>query len=152
MTDTTTKPLADILGEMFYANVRIEKAWPFPMTPGNDEIRDLFYDNEDTLPEEIKALYANWDESEKEDLFSGDSSFYDAYEELCASAFRRGLAGWIGVAATPVMNYYSPTSASFSWGHYYTRPVFGTSSDAMLEAAIKWADECSEKDKKGFTE
>lgn len=25
MTDTTTPPLTDILGEMFYANVRIEK-------------------------------------------------------------------------------------------------------------------------------
>lgn len=151
MTDTTTT-LTDILTEMFDSNTRIEKAWPFPVSPGNDEIRDFFYDNEDSLPEEIKALYANWDDAEKEDLFGGDSGFYDAFEELCACAFRRGLAGWLGIAATPVMTYYSPTSASFSWGHYYTRAVFGASSDDMLRAAVAWANECDEKDKKDYSE
>lgn len=132
----------DIYTKMFDATVRIEAAWPFPVCEPPSQIADLFEDGEDRLPKENKALVEHWDEEMLEVLYDGEGwEFSDVYAELCAAAFRKGVKGWLGLAATPVFTPNKIGGASFSWGHYRTKLIFAPTSDALLEASVVWAEQ-----------
>jgi len=130
---------------MFEANVRIESAWPFPMANVPDELIEAI-ENMETLPDELLSLIANWSQPNIDDLYSGrglDSR--EAWDELSSYGFRKKIHGWIGIAATPVLTTTSENSASFSWGYYHTKLLFGASGDALIQAAIIWAESLSNK-------
>lgn len=146
--EVSPRSLEDILSDMFYAEVRVEKMWPFPSGPGHDELADIFSMYDDAIPEQIKSLYVNWSEEFLDDLHDGmGSSFNDAFEELSAAAFVKRRFGFLALVATPVMHWYSDTSSSFSWGHYHTGLLFSETAEGVLEEAIKWAAERHESTK-----
>lgn len=132
-----------IYERMFEASVRIENAWPFPVSPAPDSLAETleFYDH--ALPPEIEALIKGWSDDEREELFSGMSGrFQDAYEELCAKAFRTQVSGWLAIAAVPVFTALdSGGGCSFSWGHYHTKLIFAAAADQLLIAACDWGEE-----------
>ena len=131
--------------QMFDANVRIECAWPFPVMNPSQELIGTIGQLE-TLPDQLLPLIKDWPEKDKDDLFSGGGmACCDAWDELCSYAFRRGMTGWIGVAATPILTVTSAHSASFSWGYYGTRLLFSETADGLLTSAINWAETQSEK-------
>lgn len=130
-----------IYERMFDASVRVEAAWPFPVSEPPEEIAKAFEMNDDRMPPEIAALYERWPEEDRDSLFSGDGyDFSEAFNQLCGDAFAKGVSGWLGVAATPVFTPTSNNSASFSWGHYRTKLLFAETADALLERAAEWAE------------
>lgn len=134
--------MADIYERMYDASVRIEEAWPFPVNQAPERLGEALDERSNDLPAEIAQLIENWPEEEREELFSGHGwRFQDAYDELCATAVRKGVAGWIGIAATPVFTPHDEgNGASFSWGHYYTKLLFSENADGLLEASVAWAE------------
>lgn len=137
----TTPSMEQLCSAAFDANVRMEAAWPFPTENAPEGLADAFANLDiDNIPAPLKSLVANWPEDRLDALFEGDHrEFHDAWEDLSSAAFRQNIYGWIGVAATPVITATSPTSASFSWGYYYTRVLFAPGGDALFKAAIDWA-------------
>ncbi|MFC0305149.1 hypothetical protein ACFSTI_20905 [Rhizorhabdus histidinilytica] len=127
-----------IYDRLWEANVRIEQMWPFPVGPAPRELRDAFeMAGDEGLPEAVKSLIENWDDGELDELFDGA---HDAFEELMASAFRRDLKGWIGIAAVPVFEPTKRGHVSFSWGYYNTQMLFSPTADGLLTAAAEWGE------------
>lgn len=62
-------------------------------------------------------------------------------EELAFELMRNGFTGVLLEVATPVKSFYKPDSGncSYSWGHYHTGWVYGTTFDKAWSEAIKWA-------------
>lgn len=131
-----------IYEQLFDCPARIEAMWPFPVSSAPGPLIEAL-ETHQRVPSPLFDWINKWPEHEQEDLFNGETSrFHDAYDELCARAFREGVHGWLAVIATPVMSYHGPTanSASFSWGHYHTALIFAETAEAILEKAEKWAE------------
>lgn len=81
-------------------------------------------------------------------LFAGDVEDRDA-EELAFQLTRHRLTGVLLQVATPVKEFYKPNSGNcrFSWGHYHTTWVYGTTFDKAWTEATKWATDQAERDK-----
>jgi hypothetical protein len=139
--------LEEIVEKMFHTPLRIESMWPFPVDNAPDSLIEALENYED-LPQALQPLISKWGEDFRSPLFEGHSSaFQDAFEELCATAYRKQVFGYIGVAATPVMTSTGENSSSFSWGHYHTGFLFAETSEKLLIAALEWADEAHNQDK-----
>lgn len=139
--------LEEIAERMFHKALRMESMWPFPVDNAPESLIDALetYGN---LPKNLHPLTAQWGDDLWEPLFEGQScDFQMSFEELCASAFRKRVFGYLGVAATPVMTPTSETSSSFSWGHYHTGLLFAETAEKLLIAALDWADEQHAHDK-----
>lgn len=135
---------AQLYERLFNSEVRIEAMWPFPVSPASDELGKVFEyaDDLEDYPEPLRALVQSLDERSKDDLYSGDSiDFEDAFSELCGAAFRKGVFGWIGVAANPVMKASPEDGVTFSWGHYNTIVLFAETAELLLERAAKWGED-----------
>ena len=135
--------VAEIYEAMFEKNVRFENMWLFPCLPAtNEQIEALSEALEDgRLPPELASLFEPLDEDDRDTLSEGRWEARDLYDEICGSAFRSGLFGLIGEAATPVFSPSGATSATFSWGHYKTKLLFAPTSEALIQAALNWAEE-----------
>lgn len=132
-----------IYDRLWEANVRIEQMWSFPVGPASRELRDAFEMAGDKgLPEAVKSLIEYWDDGELDELFDGG---HDAFDELMASAFRRNLKGWIGIAAVPVFELTKRGNVSFSWGCYNTQMLFSPTADGLLLAAAEWGERLFEE-------
>lgn len=70
-------------------------------------------------------------------------------EELAFQLVRHKLTGVLLQVATPVKEFYESASNnhSYSWGHYHTTWVYGTTFDKAWTEAKKWATESAELDK-----
>jgi hypothetical protein len=70
-------------------------------------------------------------------------------EELAFQLDRHHLNGLLLHVATPVKNFYDPDSNNFSysWGHYHTTWVYGTTFDKAWKQAKAWAKEQAAGDK-----
>lgn len=140
--------MKEIVEQMFDRPVRLESMWPFPVNDAPEGLIDAL-ENYEKLPKALQPLLKNWRGEEVEHLYNGlSSNFQMAFDELCADAYRKGMFGFIGVAATPVMTPTGANSSSFSWGHYHTGFLFAETADKLLTAAIEWADKQHEQDKK----
>lgn len=137
----------EIAEQMFHKPLRIEGMWPFPVDNAPDSLIDAL-ENYERLPDQLQPIIAKWSEEDRFSLFEGQScDFQMAFEELCATAWRNRVFGFIGVAATPVMTPTSETSSSFSWGHYHTGFLFAETAEKLLSASLAWADEQHIQDK-----
>lgn len=70
-------------------------------------------------------------------------------EELAFQLVRHKLTGVLLQVATPVKEFYESASNNccYSWGHYHTTWVYGTTFDKAWTEATKWATESAEQDK-----
>lgn len=70
-------------------------------------------------------------------------------EELAHQLNRHRLSGVLLQVATPVKMFYKPDSGNcrFSWGHYHTTWVYGTTFDKAWKEAKKWAADKAVSDK-----
>jgi len=82
------------------------------------------------MPDEIKEAY------ESED-----------YSEFLGWLLDNDRFGFLLKFATPVMKHYDSGGASFSWGHYRTKWVYGDTLEAALDSGFCWVDECRKKEK-----
>lgn len=134
----------DICQRLTDANVRIEAMWPFPVQHAPEELAKVFEyaDELQDFPPPLRVLIQSLPEFARDDLYDGDSGgFQDAFDELCANAFRAGVHGWIGVAANPVFKPTGTGGASFSWGYYNTVVMFAETADQLLVDAAEWGEE-----------
>jgi len=135
-------PIPAVYERMFDGNVRIEAAWPFPVSEPSEELAEAFEYHDDRMPAAIAALYEKWREEERDELFAGRGwTFTEAFNELCGEACRKGVSGWLGIAATPVFKPHSDRNgASFSWGYYKTQLLFAETGQQLLERSVEWAE------------
>lgn len=129
--------LASLLGSGSFNDSRIP-----------DALEDFVYhayrkagDGEDDMSLLCRLFKAHSDEG------SGDNG--DDAEELSLHLARHRLNGVLLQVATPVKTFHKidPAICSYSWGHYHTTWVYGTTFDKARAEAKKWANEEAASDK-----
>jgi len=132
-----------IYNRLFDANVRMECMWPFPVSPAPEKLADVFEyaDDEQDFPEPLRDLVRSLDDRSREELYSGDSvDFQEAFSDLCGDAYRKGVHGWLGIAANPIPKPSVGGGVSFSWGYYRTKLLFAPTAEQLLENAAEWGE------------
>lgn len=66
-------------------------------------------------------------------------------EEIAYRFVRSDIDGYAIQFATPVYISATKTSATYTWGHYYTQWIYGDTIAAAWRAGIKWAKEMRKK-------
>lgn len=99
-------------------------------------------DGEDDMAVLCRLFKSHTDEDGDE--FDGASA-----EELAFQLDRHHLTGVLLQVATPVKEFYKPDSGNcrYSWGHYHTTWVYGTTLDKAWKQATAWAKEQAASDK-----
>lgn len=121
----------ELVDRLYENNVSIEGIWPFPFGHPSEEMMRAF-EYHDELPAPLAELTINWREEEVEELYDLGR---DAWDELGAAGFRKGLTGYICKAWIPVYQ----EGGAFSWGHIQSKIFFGQSVGEVLDAACAWA-------------
>ncbi len=103
-----------------------------------DTVRDFFEDEEF---ETIEECFGKLPEHVKEDLEAGDK------EALPAWLMDSGKYGFLLKVATPIMTPTGKNSASYSWGYYTTKWVYGDTLDVALEAGFAFVAGQRKKEK-----
>ena len=75
------------------------------------------------------------------DAFSDDREY-----ELIEWMFTEGKLGFAVQFATPVRTPVGDNAANMSWGHYYTKWVYGNTVNDAMEAGFKWCSDMKAKD------
>jgi hypothetical protein len=73
-----------------------------------------------------------------------ESHEFDAVQEWLV---RGNKYGYLIRIATPIMTPTSETSASYSWGYYRTKWVYGDTLEEALEAGFSWVASMREQEK-----
>ncbi len=70
-------------------------------------------------------------------------------DALLEYVYHNNRLGFAVKFATPVTKPYKESGVlSYSWGHYYTRWVYGDTLDDAFEAGFAWVDEMRKMDRK----
>jgi hypothetical protein len=122
--------------EMFDATVRVEKMIYIPGIVADIEATPDDFDEEfcEGLPESLDAsLYVQLPLLRQ---FSGGAEAVEVAEALLFTD------GFLVQAATPVFDYDDDdsSSASFSWGHYYTAWLYAPDQASISRVCAEWAD------------
>lgn len=129
--------LASLLGSGSFSDSRI----PDALEDFVDHAYRNARDGEDDMAFLCRLFKDHTDEN------NGDHG--DDAEELAFHLARHGLTGVLLQVATPVKEFYRLDSGNcrYSWGHYHTTWVYGTTFDKAWGVAKKWAAEEAASDK-----
>lgn len=111
--------------------------------------------SEGSLPDPLDDLLADSTEKELKECFPGmPDHILEALELRHARgeafsewALESGTLGFLVQFAAPVIRSCGgPGAFSYSWGHYYTKWVYGDTFDLALERGFEWVQQMREKD------
>lgn len=106
----------------------------------------------DSMPEVMEDDFLQEDVALMESCFGPmPEEIKEAYESVDYSEFLGWLLdndrfGFLLKFATPVMKPHG-TGASYSWGHYRMKWVYGDTLDAALDSGFAWVEECRNTEK-----
>lgn len=124
--------------------------WPFPLWNGSESLANEFeimIEAPNDLPSPLDEIVGNWSEDDFEELLSGEGlRFSEAFDMIASEGRDRGISGFIAMVCTPVRNFSTEETSSFSWGAYYHTLIFGSDMADLTKNAVAWAKERAERD------
>lgn len=106
----------------------------------------------DSFPEALRDFFRaeSWDDI-KECLGDIPDDIMDEIEDnenaVAEWLMNQKKLGYLIQFATPFKKYNGPV-ATYSWGHYYTKWVYGENLDAALNEGFSWVEKSHAEDKK----
>lgn len=129
-----------IINRFYDSNSRIEKMFLLAGVLADEsmpqDVEDFFTDEDFKTYKEIFGKIPGY---VKDDMDDGGSSALPAW------LLDTGKLGFLVQFATPIMKQCGK-GATFSWGCYYTKWVYGNTLDEALKSGFKWVQEQREKE------
>lgn len=102
-----------------------------------ESLKEMLEEDFDTL-DRCFGVLPNW--------LKDALQYRDGVHAFAEWANEMGLAGFVIQMATPVMTHSSPTSSTFSWGHYKTEWIHGDTLLDAVAAGLAWVQQCRIKE------